>query len=134
MAVNNNVVQISAGLSCTLLTDPPIGANGSTFTIGFTDGAAASDTYVTVLSGQTGNLNASPAGASYIKISNPSTSTGVTLKISSTTIGVLPAATSASVPSVAVFPIASDTVITATPVGAFDVTLGVTVIAITANA
>jgi len=137
MAVNNNKVQITAGLVNTQLTDPPIGSAGSAATTGYTDGDKASDSYIALATTPGVALNTDLGGNGYIKVTNPNTQ-GVTLTTTvggvTTVIGTIPGVANAGdTPFAAVFPIDSGVVIKGY-VASGTPTVGVTVIKVTPNA
>jgi len=127
MAVTNNAVQISAGLVCTLLTDPPIGASGSGY-VGYDPDHAAIDTYVNVAVASTPlhtpiTLAADEYGL--MRISNPN-AVAVTILSGATQIGIIPPG-SAAAPTCVLIPVGSTIQINAT-VASSTATVGVTII------
>jgi len=130
MATTSNAVQITASLTSSLLTNPPIGQSGS-MSLSFTDGDSASDTYVNVTTATA--LNADIVGGGFALISNPALISGVAntvdvlLKISTTAIGTLKPG------ALALIPLDSGTVITGTA-SSGAVNIGVTVIECDPNA
>lgn len=128
MAVNNNAVQIVAGLSCNVLSQPPIGvtANG---TIGFTDGDKAGDDYKSVVSTSAGTptaLHTDLGGAGFLLVINPTSGVDVTLYAGTTKLGVLPGGLCC------VIPVASGVIIGGV-VASTAQTVGVTIIKTTPN-
>lgn len=132
MALTNNAVTVSAGLTCSLLTTPQIGTSQVSFSTGFTDGHAASDTYVSVT--QTAipgtALFAALGGDGFVCITNPSTNT-VKLDVY---LDAAPDLLIGSIPvgCACVFPVAAATVLTGVCSTAQNI--GVTVLRTTANA
>lgn len=126
MATTNNSVQVSAGLTCSLLSQPPIGQTSSA-SFAFTDGDSATDTYISCATSTGTALNPDIAGNGYLLVNSPSTNTyNVTLKISSTVIGdLLPG-------GVALIPLNSGTIVTGVATTAAQ-NVGVTIIECDAN-
>ena len=89
MATTTSAVQITASLTCSLLSQPPIGMS-AIHNLSFTDGDAASDTYVSCATGGGTALNADIGGGGFLLVVNPSTNANnITLKVSATTLGTL---------------------------------------------
>jgi len=96
MAKTSNSVQLSAALSCSVLSAPSIGMSTQA-QMAFTDGDTASDTYIACAPTTGTALNADLAGSGFILVKNPeldsngaASTVDITLKISSTVIGTLP--------------------------------------------
>lgn len=127
MATTNNAIQVSAALSCSLLSQPPIGQSAS-FNLAYTDGDTAGDNYVSCAISTGTALNADIGGNGMLLVTNPSTNLyNVTLKISSTTIGdIMPGC-------MALLPLNSGTIVTGVSATAAQ-TVGVTVLECDLNA
>lgn len=125
--MTQNAVQISASLTSSLLSQPPIGMSAN-FSMGFTDGDTAGDNYVSCATVSGTALNADIGGGGFLLVVNPSTNLyNVTLKIGSTVIGDL-------VPGApALIPLNSGTVVTGVSATAAQ-NVGVTVIECDPNA
>jgi len=134
MAVNNNTVTVTAGLICTALSAPPIGASATSASIGYTDGHLAEDIYVSVTATTTPAtaLHADLAADGFICVANPASIGGVvntisvTLYVGTTKLGPLPPGFAS------VIPVSTGQVIGGV-VTATAVTVGVTAIRTTAN-
>lgn len=132
MALNNGVVQITAGLACSQLSAPPIGTGTQSFSTGFTDGDPAQDKYVQLSTSPTA-LNTDLGGTGFIMINNPS-SIDVTIKVGTTTIGTLKGVSSVESGSKpCVFPIDTGVIINAVAASGTP-TIGVTIIKTTPGA
>lgn len=129
MATTNNAVTVSAGLSCTALSSPPIGSTGVSASLAYTDGDPAIDQYISVVAtGSPGTaLHNDLAANGFVFVFNPATSTGaVTLFVGTTELGPLPVGFGV------VVPVASGSIIKAT-VASTAITVGVTAIKTSAN-
>lgn len=129
MAVNNNTVTVTAGLQCTALTSPPIGASASSASLAFTDGDLAEDIYinVTATSSPGTALHADLAADGFVAVYNPSGGQAVTLYMGTTKLGPLPAGFAT------VLPVSSGAIVKGV-VASGSQTVGVTAIKTTANA
>lgn len=128
MAVTNNAVTVTAGLNCTALSSPAIGASSLSASIGYTDGHVASDSYVSVTATGTPAtaLHTDLSAAGFIFVYNPHATLSVTLYVGTTLLGALP-------PGFAcVVPLASGAVVGGV-VASAAVLVGVTVIRTTTN-
>ena len=134
MAADNlNAVSVSASLANTVLTSPAIGASAQ-FLTGFNNGSVAMDEYISVTTSVAPPVYLTPviaSGAAWALIINPSTGADVTLYacVSSTytPIGVLVGG------ACTIIPLQVATRIGAS-VAASTQTVGVTFVAVTANA
>lgn len=98
-AVNNNTVLVSAGLSCTHLSAPPIGASPSTFSLAYEDGDPASDAYVLVGTSETklhNELTLAAGEWGFALISNPGPLPIVVTDAGLNTIGPVPPGTTSA--------------------------------------
>jgi hypothetical protein len=124
MATNNNAVTVTAGLTCSAVTTPAIGASVVQASIAYVDGETAADKIVSVSTATALNDDLTDTG--FIFIFNPATNTAsVTIASTATVIGPIPPGFGV------VLPLASGTVIK----GTSDPTqsVGVTVVRTTAN-
>ena len=135
MAVNNNVVSVTAGLQCTALSSPAIGSASVSAQMGYTDGHLAEDVYVTVsdTSPPATALHTDLAADGFVFVANPATIGGttnaitVTLYVGTTILGPLPPGFACVVP-------VSTGQIVGGVVASTAVAVGVTAIRTTANA
>lgn len=90
MATTNNAVTVTAGLTCTALANPPIGAPSTAASIGYQDGDTATDTYsIAANASATTLFTASDDG--FVYVYNPSgNSYAVTVTVGAQAMGPLP--------------------------------------------
>lgn len=124
MATNNNAVTVIAGLSCSAVTTPAIGATSVSASMAYIDGETAQDKIVSVSTATALNTDLGDSG--FIFVYNPEANTAsVSILVGVTAVGDIPPGFGI------VLPLASGTVINATSSPTQSV--GVTVIRTTAN-
>jgi len=128
MAVNNNTVTVTAGLQCSALSSPAIGAASVSASMAYTDGDVAEDVYVSVIATTSPGtaLHADLAANGFVAVYNPSSGQAVTLYMGTTILGPLPAGFST------VIPVSSGAIVKGV-VASGTQTVGVTAIKTTAN-
>lgn len=136
MSVINNSVTVTAGLICSALTNPPIGSSAVTASIGFTEGDAAQDNYVSVTATSSPGtaLHSDLAADGFVMVSVPlfkadgvTAASTVTLYLGTTKLGPVPAGFAV------VIPVSSGAIVKGV-VASGTQTVGVTAIKTTANA
>jgi hypothetical protein len=92
MATTNNAITVTGGLTCSALSSPPIGVTGVSASLAYTDGDAASDTYVNVSATTTPGtaLHTDLAADGFVFVFVPSDGQKVTIYSGTTLIGPIP--------------------------------------------